>query len=172
MPYGEKPFGLNQVKLKSGATVVTLPVAQKLTLKERTRNGELSGDDKLAAVVSISEAFDWELEAGGISLDAYALLTGRTASESGTTPNLVNTLSVEGGKSYPYILIFGKSVGDDGDDIHVKIYKAKLMEISGEFADNAFLVTKCTGIAIGDSGNSDKILDFIQHETATTISTS
>ncbi len=170
--YGNKPFGLHEVKLKSGATVVTLPVAQKLTVKERVRGGELSGDDKISAVVAISEAADWELEAGGIDLDAYALLTGRTASESGTTPNQTNTLSLGGAKSYPYITIFGKSLGDNGDDIHVKIYKAKVMELSGEFADNAFYVTKCTGVAVADSASSDKIMDFIQHETATSISTS
>lgn len=171
MPFGDKPFGLNEVKLKKGATVVTLPVAQKLTLKERVRGGEMSGDDKIASVVAISEAFDWELEAGGIALDALALLTGRTATTSGTAPAQTMTLSSASGQSFPYILIFGKSVGDNGDDIHVKVWKAKVMELSGEFADNAFYVTKCTGIAIGDSANGNKIVDFIQHETATSIVT-
>lgn len=171
MAFGDKPFGLNEVKLKKGATVVTLPVAQKLTLKERVRGGEMSGDDKIASVVAISEAFDWELEAGGIALDALALLTGRTAATSGTAPAQTMTLSSSSGQSFPYILIFGKSVGDNGDDIHVKVWKAKVMELSGEFADNAFYVTKCTGIAIGDAANSNKIVDFIQHETAIAIVT-
>lgn len=172
MPFGDKPFGLQDVKLTNigGTTQVDLPSAQRLSFMERTINGELRGDDSLVSVVGIAEAVEWELEAGGISLAAYALMTGRTAANAGVTPNATVTLTADAGTHYPYFKIYGKSVGDNGvDDIHVKLFKCKLTELSGEFADGEFFVTSCQGVAVDDGTNG--LWEMIQHETATTLAT-
>lgn len=172
MGFGDKPFGLKDVKLvpAGGGTAVDLPSAQRLSFTERTISGELRGDDSLVSVVGISEAVEWELEAGGISLEAYALMTGRTISASGTTPNQSKTLTGQAGKHYPYFKVFGKSVGDAStDDVHVLLHKCKLTEISGEFADGEFFVTSCQGIAIDDGTNG--IFDIVQNETADDLPT-
>ena len=133
--------------------------------------GTLRGDDIIQSVVSISDGLEWELEAGGIDLDAYALMTGRTATEAGTTPNQTNTLTGSGGDVMPYFKIYGKSVGDGADDIHVKLFKCKLTSpIEGQFADGQFFVTKASGIALDDGSNG--IYDLVQNETATTLPTS
>jgi len=85
--YGDKPFGLRQVRLVYSSTVVDLPAAQELSFKERIASDELKGNDKIVDAVSISEAAEFEISDGGISLEAYAVLTGRSAVEAGSTPN-------------------------------------------------------------------------------------
>lgn len=165
--YGDKPFGLRDVKLTNiaGTTQVDLPASRTLSFTERVRSGELSGDDKIVGVAAFAEAVEWELEAGGISLEAYALMTGRTATEAGTTPSQTNTLTGEGAEAFPYFKIYGKSLGEGDDDIHCKFFKAKLTgNIEGSFQDGEFFVTSCSGIAIDDGTNG--LWEFIQNETA------
>ncbi len=168
MSYGQRPFGLRDVKLVSiggTPTQVDLPAARTLSFNERVKSGELSGDDKTIAVVAFSDAIEWEMEAGGISLEAYALMTGRTVTEEGTTPSQTRTLTGSGGlEVFPYFKIYGKSVGDGADDIHVKIFKAKLTNIQGQLGDGEFWVTQASGIAIDDGTNG--LFEIIQHETA------
>lgn len=164
-----KPFGLRDIKivpLPSG-TPIDLPNAQTMTFKERLTSGEMRGDDATQAVVAITDALEWELEAGGISLEAFAAMTGRTLAATGTTPAQKNTLTANAGDTYPYFKVYGKSVADTGDDIHVLVYKAKLVDaIEGEFADGEFFVTKCSGIAVT---NGTKIYELVHNETATTL---
>jgi hypothetical protein len=164
--YGDKPFGLRDIKLTDiGSTSqVDLPASQTLEFGERVRSGELTGDDAVKAVVAFAEAVEWSLEAGGISLEAYALMTGRTATESGTTPSQTNTLTGSAGDAFPYFQVYGKSLGEGDDDVHVKLWKCKLTEISGNFAEGEFFVTQASGIAIDDGSNG--IWDIVQNETA------
>jgi len=169
--YGNKPFGLHEIKLVRGTTVVSLTNAMTMSFKERVKSGELSGDDKTVAVVAYSDALEWSLSAGGIALEAWALLTGRTVTSTGTTPNRTTTLNADAGTPYPYFKIYGKSLGDGIDDVHVKIYKAKLTEpLEGEFSDGQFFVTSCSGLAVDDGTNG--IYDVVQNETATSLPTS
>jgi hypothetical protein len=80
-------------------------------------------------------------------------------------------LNADAGTPFPYFKIYGKSLGDGTDDVHVKIYKAKLTEpLEGEFSDGQFFVTACSGIAIDDGTNG--IYDVVQNETATNLPTS
>ena len=166
---GVKVFGLRQIKLVSAAGATELlNAAQTMTFKERVKSGELSGNDHTLAVVAFSDALEWELEEGGISIEAYALMTGRTPAAAGTTPNQTLTLNADATTSFPYFKIYGKSVGDAGDDVHVKVYKAKIVGgIEGQFADGEFFVSKCSGVAIDDG--SVGIFDIVHNETAAAL---
>jgi hypothetical protein len=170
--YGDRPFGIREVILTTidGATQVTLPVAMKLAFKERLVTAELHGDDSLQSVQSNTDAVEWELEAGGIPLEAYGLMTNRTVVESGgPSPELVNTRTARAGDVMPYFNVYGKAIDGTGD-IHVLIPKCKLnAPIEGEFADGAFYVTKCSGLAI-DDGTS--LYQMVQNETADTLPSS
>lgn len=169
--YGDKPFGLHQVRLVRGVTVAELPVAQTLKFKERTKSAELEGNDVIAAVNTIVDAVEWELEAGGISLEAYALMTGRTATAAGTSPNETTSLKGRGGDNYPYFKVYGKVLGSGTDDIHCKIFKAKLSEgMEGTFGQGEFFVTSCKGIAVDDGTNG--LWEMVQNETAATLPSS
>lgn len=170
--YGNTPFGLRDLKITNigGTTQVDLPKAMTLSFKEMLTTGTLRGDDTIQSVVSITDGAEWELEAGGIDLLAYGLMTGRTVTVAGTTPNETSTLTGSGGDVMPYFKIYGKSVGDGADDIHVKLFKCKLTSpIEGSFQDAQFFVTKATGIAIDDGTNG--VYDLVQNETATTLPT-
>lgn len=170
MAYGDKPFGIRDVKITdiSGSTQVDLPSSRVLTFRERGKSGELSGDDQTVALVSRADAIEWELEAGGISLEAYALMTGRTAALTGTTPNQILTLTGEATEQFPYIKVYGKAIGDGADDVHVKIWKAKVMgPLEGGFQDGEFFVSKCSGVGIDDGTNG--VFDIVQNETAASL---
>jgi hypothetical protein len=166
---GVKIFGLREIKLVNAAgTSVSLNAAQTMTFKERVKSGELSGNDKTLAVVAFSDAVEWELEEGGISMTAYALMTGRTAALTGSLAVEVLTLNADAATAFPYFKIYGKSIGDAGDDVHVKIYKAKITGgIEGQFADGEFFVSKCSGVAIDDG--SVGIYDIVHNETTAAL---
>lgn len=174
MAYGDKPFGLRDVKIiDENGSAVDLPQGMTLRFTERSASGELKGDDKVGAVAAYVEAVDWELESGGISLAAWAALTGRSATEAGTTPNRTNTLTGSAQDSYPYVKLYGKSIGDGDDDIHAKLWKAKVTNLEGRFQGGdspGFFVTSCTGVAIDDGTNG--IWDLVQNETATDLPSS
>lgn len=172
MPFGDKPFGLRDVKLtNAGGTVqVDLPSGQTFSFSERIKSGELSGDDKTLAVMAFSDAAEWSLEAGGISLEAYALMTGRTATVAGTTPNQTDTMVGSVQQAFPYFKVYGKALDDATGDVHCKLGKCKLTSIEGQFGDGAFFITQCSGVAIGDSGGA--IFTFVQNETAANLPTS
>lgn len=167
--YGDKPFGIRDIKVTNlaGTSQEDLPAARTLSYSERITSGELTGDDALLAVVASLQAIEWELEGGGISLEAWALLTGRTATEAGTTPNRTLTMTMSAGDVFPYMKIYGKSIGEGDDDVHVKFFKAKVTSLEGTLGENEFFITSCSGIAVDDG--TDGICDIVQNETAANL---
>jgi len=164
------PFGLREVKIvPATGSAVSLAAAQTLSFTERIQTAELRGNDKIVSVNSQSEAVEWSLESGGISLAAYAALTGRTAVDAGTTPNRTTTLGGNGGDNFPYVKLYGKALGEGLDDVHCKLYKAKVTSIQGSFQNGGFFVQQCSGIAVDDGTNG--VFDFVVNETATALPT-
>lgn len=169
--YGQKPFGIYDIKLTdiAGAVQVDLPYAQTMQFSERLVSGELRGDGKTVAVVSEVDAVEASLEAGGISLEAYALMSGRTVTNSGTTPTRVSTLTGSGAERFPYFKIYGKSLGDGIDDVHIKLLKCKLTNgLEGSLGDGEFMMSNVGSIICIDDG-SNGIFDIVQNETAATL---
>lgn len=167
--YGNKLFGLRDVKITNiaGTVQADLPAGQTLTLRLRLRSGELSGDDSIVSIASFLDAVEWELAAGGIDLDAYAIMTGKAEVVAGASPNETSTLTLAAGDKMPYFKIYGKSLGEGDDDVHIKLYKCKLTQpIEGSFQDAQFFVTQARGIAITDG---TKIMDIVQNETAANL---
>lgn len=168
------PYGLRDIKVTpiaadgSLGTPVDLPVAQTLSFSEAEEYQELRGDDRLVAVHGQGPTVEFDLEAGGISLDALKVISGGTVTESGTTPAGVKALTKKTTDSRPYFRIDGQAINDVNGDTHVTIYKAKVTEnVEGEFADGEFFVTSCSGQGIGDE--DDNLYTFTWHETETAI---
>lgn len=154
-----KPFGLRDIKLTTldGLTQVDLPSSRTLAFKERVMSGEFTGDDELQGIVTIPIGCEGNLEEGGISLEAYALMTGHTLTAGASTDTLEGDSS-----SFPYFKIYGKSVDDEGGDIHCKILKAKLTSaLEGEFKYGEFFVTKMSFVGVKVSG---KAFDFVAND--------
>ena len=168
--YGDKPFGVREVKIKVGNTVAALDNALTLNFKERVMSKEFPGDDKLKGVHTIAEGAEIGFENGGISLAAYALITGREVETDGASPDEVTTMVAAGATSYPYFEIFGKVVGEGNDDLHVHVFKAKLTEaMEGDFKYGEFFVTKMKALAVDDGANG--VYEFVQNETAAELDT-
>lgn len=167
------PYGLRQIRIVSanGSEVVDLPAAQTLKFMERVTSAELRGNDKVVVAMSFVDAVEVEFDTGGYPLDAIALMTGRTMTDAGSGTTETTTMSINAGDVYPYFKLYGKSLGDAGDDVHVKLGKVKLTgSVEGEFKDQAFVVTKMKGIALDDG--TGKIADVVRNETATTLPSS
>lgn len=165
------PYGVREILLVStdGSSSQALPAPQVLKFSEQIVTNELKGGDAVRATVTFAEAVELEFEAGGISLDAYAFMTGRTVAQEGTDPNQTATLQASAGDSFPYIKLYGKIVTDEGD-LHVKFNKVKIQSIEGDFQGEEFFVTKGSLKAIAD--DSDVVFEFVRNQTATALPTS
>lgn len=166
--YGDKPFGIREVKVKAkteGATTVALSNSQLFKFTERIVSAELKGDDEVKGIVAFPDTVEFEMDEGGIPLEAWAVMTGRTASETGTTPNRTKTLQVTN-SVLPYFELYGRSVGEGIDDVYVHIPYAKLTGApSGEFKLGSFYVGKSKGMAKADP-DTHMLYEIVQEETA------
>lgn len=164
----DKPFGLKEIIIENmaGTERVTLPAALELGFEEMVVTGEFFGNDDLQGVVTQPLGVKGTFKQGGYPLEALSLMTGHDYALSGSTPNQVATLQGDS-STYPYFKIFGKSLGDEGDDVHIKIFKAKLTSSpKGTFkrAEFFMLETEFTGVKV-----SGKAYDVVANETETAL---
>jgi hypothetical protein len=171
------PFGLRDVKLwpldATGArgTAVDLPASQTFSFKETTSSAQLQGDDVIMASHTYNPVVEWELDAGGYSLEAYAVLAGGTVTSSGTTPAQVKTWSKLTSDDRPYFEVEGQAISDSGGDMHCVVYRCKCDgDLDGKFDNGNFAITKATGKGYGRLDN-EKLYDFVQNEGVTPIVT-
>lgn len=170
------PFGLRDVKIspmpagsETPGTAVDLPNARTFSFTETSDSEELRGDDGVVAVHDLGAGVDWELESGGVPLEAIAAMYGGEISSTGTTPDQVKTYTKLDNDARPYFQVEGQAISDSGGDFHVVLFKAKATgELSGEMSDGAFWLTGASGRAIGRTSDR-KLYEFVQNETETAI---
>lgn len=169
------PFGLRDVRIyplnTAGVrqTGVDLPVSQTFSFKESSSTVELTGDDRIQGAHDFDPYVDWELDAGGISLEAFQALVGGTITSAGTTPAQTKTFSKLVTQQRPYFEIEGQAISDSGGDLHCVVYRCKVTgDLDGKFENGVFWATKITGKGFGRLDN-DKLYDFIQNETTAPI---
>lgn len=174
------PFGLRDIRLTpfttpaatAYGTAVDLPYARTLSFAEVEEFEELRGDDRLVAVHGAGANVEWELESGGISLAAWAVLSGGSAIETGVTPNIKITYDKLVTTEKPYFKIEGQVISDSGGDVHCIIYKAKVNDsLEGEFTDGSFFLTAASGLGLASTVAADlnKVYTFVQNESAVAI---
>jgi hypothetical protein len=174
LPYGLRDLELKQVTEGTGTlgALVDLPAARTLTFNEVVESADLRGDDTIVATHESAPSIEWELEAGGISFAAWAILAGGTVTESGVTPNIVRTFA-RSNQARPYFYCEGQVISDNGGDVHAVLYRCKSTgNVGGEFTDNEFFLTSCSGKGVvvpTGYTNAGKLYDLIQNETATAI---
>lgn len=173
------PFGLRDVKVTpinddgSLGTPVDLPNAQTFSFTEAEEFSDLRGDDQLKAVRGSGPEVEWELESGGISLEAYQVIAGGTVSSSGTDPDEIKTFSKKGTDQRPYFRVEGQAISDSGGDVHCIVYRCRATDsLEGTFEDGEFFVQTASGRGLPDPDNSDALYDFIQNQQSTDITTS
>lgn len=168
------PYGLREVQLFPIATngtvgaKVQLPASRTFSFAEAEEFTELRGDDRVITTRGQGPQADWDLEGGGISLEAYKTIAGGTIVESGIAPAVVQTYQKKVTDARPFFKVIGRAISDSGGDFHMVVYKCRADDdIGGELSDGEFFLTECSGIGIGDA--DDKLYDFIHNETETAI---
>lgn len=176
MPLGKSlPYGLRDVQFRPissagvvSTTAIDLPVARTLSFSETEDFEELRGDDRVQASHGSGPTCEWDLESGGISLEAYAAMAGGTVTASGTTPAQKKTFNKKVTQARPYLQIEGQAISDNGGDMHGLIYRAKADgSLEGEMGDGAFWLT--SGSGKGYANDTDDVYDFVQNETPVAI---
>jgi hypothetical protein len=178
------PYGLRDIKLTPysdaggttlGSTVVDLPNARTLSFSETEEFEDLRGDDRVVTTRGKGAVVEWELEAGGLNLDAWKAMSGGTIIDSGTTPNKKRVYRKAGRQNRPWFLIEGQVISDSGGDIHAILYRCRATDsLEGEFNDGEFFLTSGSGQALPlleDGVDDDILYDIIQNETAVPMTT-
>lgn len=176
------PYGLRDVKLTPytdalgtvlGPTSYDLPNSQTFSFSDAEEFQELRGDDKLVTTHGQGAQVEWSIEAGGVSLAIWKILTGASLSEEGTQPNRISRLRKKSSDSRPYFRVEGQAISDSGGDMHAVVYRCRAdSNIEGQFSDGEFFITSAsgTGLPLLDDTN-DILYDFVQNEQKTAIST-
>lgn len=178
------PFGIRDIKIIPytnltatvlGAAMVDLPYARTLSFTEAEDFEDLRGDDQLITSHGSGAWVEWELEGGGISLEALVALNGGTLTVTGVAPATVKTYRKTVTDQKPWFCLIGQSISDSGGDLHAIIYRARVTDnIEGEFADQAFFMTAASGKGFGSwrtapAGELGTLYDFVNHQTITAI---
>lgn len=183
------PYGLRDVKLVQyptldaltfGSVLTDLPVAQTMSFNDTEEYTELRGDDTLQTSHGQGSKVEFEIEAGGISFAAHAILAGGIVVESGITPNQVKRFRKKSLDQRPFFVAIGQAISDNGGDFKAYLWRCRSTgNVEGELADTEFLVPsvsgtgfpcKVSGMVAGIEIN-DSIYDFVQSETTAAIST-
>lgn len=179
------PFGLRQVRLTpytdAAATTlgspVTLPNSRVLSFAEAEEFEDLRGDDSLVASHGSGANVEWELEGGGVSFEAVAVMYGGVVQTTGVTPNQIKTLTKYVGttaaqSSRPYFKIMGRSISDSGGDFWAVIYRAKATDnLEGEMSDGTFFLTNASGLGYKsmEASTLNRVWQWVQNETETPL---
>jgi len=172
LPYGVRDLKLtqylDQLGQLLGTVSVDLPYMQTLNFTEAEEFAELRGDDKLITTRGRGSQVNWDLEAGGLSVPAWATFTGGSVIERGLTPNRVIELQKKSTQSRPYFRIDGKMISDSGGDVLVRIYRCRANgDITSNFQDGEFGTTQVAGVGLPllDDTN-DLLYSIFRRETS------
>lgn len=174
------PFGARDLKITPyadalgtvlGTVSYDLPNLQTLSWSESEDFEELRGDDRLVATHGNGATVDWSIDAGGMSLIIWSILSGGSIISKGLTPNRQEIMRKKGTDVRPYFRIDGQAISDSGGDVVVRLYRCKCNDtIDGEFSDGSFYTTSVSGVGLPllDEGN-DLLYDLIRNEQKSTL---
>lgn len=175
------PYGMRDMKFTRytdatatvlDSTPIDLPVARTLSFSEAEDFSSLRGDDEVVANHGAGPVVEWDLEAGGISFEAWAVLSGGDVIESGLSPNRTRKIKKNTGQIRPEFKIEGQVMSDSGGDIHAVVWRCKVTDkLEGQFNDSEFMLTSASGQGLGSriTGSDGDLWEFTQNETITAI---
>lgn len=177
------PYGLRDVKITPytdltrtvlAGSSIDLPNAQTFTFTEAEDFEDLRGDDQLQTSHGKGPVLNWDLESGGISLEAYAAIAGGSVGTTGVTPNQIKTYSKDtiGTTAVrPFFKVEGQAFSDSGGDFHGVVYAARATgDIKAEMKDGTFMIPTTSGKGFGSKLLSgppvNRLYDWVQNEAA------
>lgn len=173
------PYGLRDVKIATlssagvKGTLVDLPNGRVFSFEEAEDFDELRGDDKVVTTRGKGPSISWDLEAGGISLEALVVLNGGTLTVSGTGPTEKKVYEKKVTDQRPEFFVEGQAMSESGGDFHAVVYRCKATGgVKGEMSDGTFYLTACSGDGLPSkaAGFEDALYDLVQNATAAAIS--
>lgn len=175
--FGGAPFGLEDVKIAtlnadgSYGDEVDVPSVQMFSPNLQTTNAELEGDDITTAVHARNRSAELRLRFGGLSLDAYNVLTGVTVDTYGSTPDSAESMDFTSTDNYPYFGIVGKIADAEGSGCFmVFLPKVKILEgfeLGAEFGQ--FMTPEISARGIADDDGLIMRPIFYEADTSATI---
>lgn len=176
------PYGIRDCKLTPytdaagtvlGSTSIDLPNMQTFSFSETEEFQELRGDDRVVTTRGQGAQVEWSLEAGGVDIRVWAILTGGTVTESGTAPNRKVTARKRSSDNRPFFRLEGQAISDSGGDVHAIVYRCRAnSNIEGSFSDGEFFITSASGLGLPLMDEDfDLLYDFVQNEVKEAIPT-
>lgn len=188
MPLGNSiPYGLRDVKLIQyttlaadtfGSVLTDLPVSRTFSFNDTEEYNDLRGDDALQTSHGQGAQVEWELESGGISFAAHAILAGGTVTETGISPNQVKRFRKLSTDQRPFFVAVGQAISDNGGDFKAYVWRCRATgNVEGELSDGEFLIPSVSGIGfpalvtglVGGQQINGAAYDFVQSETIANI---
>lgn len=175
LPYGVRDLKLTQytdaLGMVLGTTSVDLPYMQTLNFTEAEEFAELRGDDRLITTRGKGSMVNWDLESGGLASASWAVFTGGSIIETGSTPDRIVEMQKKSTQARPWFRIDGKIISDSGGDVLVRIYRCRANgNIQTNFADGAFTTTQVSGVGypLLDDTN-DLLYSIFRRETSAAL---
>lgn len=168
-----KPYGLHRVwitpYLDTDGTILgpvsyRLPIAQTLAFTESEDFDTLDGDDKSAVAIQGKGAtVDGSLEAGGLDLMTYSIISGAQLIESGVEPNVKRVVRKKGSDARPYFRVEGQVLSNGGGDNVARIFRCKANgKIQADMKYGTFMVPSIDFMGTPMPGDNDDYLYEIE----------
>lgn len=167
--YGYTVYGLRQIKLVKGATVVQFPIAQTAEITPQLDTAELRGDDILWTAIAKLNSVKISLKNGGMPLEALALFLGTSVvtANSGLS-NETRTLTLNGGEIASSVALYAKIEGNAGDNLHIKFFNVTISSQKLSVGDAAFADSATELVAVKDS-TTGKLMELVANKTSTAL---
>lgn len=168
--YGKFIAGMRDLKITNlaGTTQEDLDASMQLTFTPEWDAQVFKGDDANKAARTFLRGGQGQVSAGAISSAALAIITGVTLTTSGSSPNEITEHQMDEGQNMPYFKIYGQSLDDGDGDMHLLLYKVKLVEGLVVTMQDAEIYTEGFTVECFDDGTHG-IVERIQHETAAAV---
>lgn len=176
-----KPYGLHRVWITpytdTDGTILAntsyrLPLARTLAFTEAEDFDTLDGDDKAAVAIQGKGAtVDGSLEAGGLDLMSWSIITGGQLIESGIEPNVKRVVRKKGSDQRPYFRVEGQVISNGGGDNVARIFRCKANgKIAADMKYGTFMTPSIDFKGTPMPGDDDDYLYEIEYnEQRTTL---
>lgn len=176
LPYGLRDVKVATINSSTGlpGTLVDLPNAQTFNFTDEEDFEELRGDDRVVAKRGKGSTVAWDLESGGISLEAYVVIAGGALTLGGVSPAAWKKYRKLATDARPDFWVEGQSMSESGGDFHCLLPRCKADDsLEGSMEDGSFWISSASGTGMASFATDVKlaelVYEFTYNETALAI---
>lgn len=161
------------------SALVDMPAAAEMSVTfEQGDERTLEGDGGIVQTNTAKGVVRGTLRLGGITPQIVADLFGHVLVQSGTTPNIKNTLTYKDAVSRPFFKVEGRALNNEQGDTHVLVYKAQVDKVFPDVAltqgdwtalEIPIICYLTTSTKVVNAVAQNMLIEIIQNETAAAI---